>query len=278
MTINTRHSYETRLQRWGRHGFLVLCTFIFFFLLAPIVAVAPLALNDDPYFSFPIRGYSLRWFVQVFTDPAWTLAIRNSLLIGGLATLLSTTLGTLAALGLCHANLPGRRLIMALLISPMIVPVIILAVGAYFFYSTLGIANNIAGIVLAHAALGLPFVVITVTATLSGFDHGLTRAARSLGASPFTAFRRVMLPIVWPGVLSGALFAFGTSFDEVVVVLFLGGPEERTLPRQMWAGLREQLSPAILAAAVLLVAFSVVLLVSLEILRRRNVAMRGIRE
>ncbi len=278
MSLRTRHPYETRLQRWGRYGFLVLCTLIFIFLLAPIVAVAPLALNDDPYLSFPIRGYSLRWFVEVFTDPTWTLAIRNSLLIGGLATLLSTTLGTLAALGLSHSNLPGRRLIMALLISPMIVPVIILAVGAYFFYSTLGIANSIAGIVLAHAALGLPFVVITVTATLSGFDHGLTRAARSLGASPFTAFRRVMLPIVWPGVLSGALFAFGTSFDEVVVVLFLGGPEERTLPRQMWTGLREQLSPAILAAAVLLVAFSVGLLVILEILRRRNVAMRGIRE
>jgi putative spermidine/putrescine transport system permease protein len=195
-----------------------------------------------------------------------------------LAALISTVLGTLAAVGLNHRDLPGRRLIMALLVSPMIVPVVVLAVGAYFFFSRLGIANNLLGIVLVHAVLGVPFVVITVSATLAGFDMGLLRAARGLGASPLLAFRRVMLPIAWPGVLSGALFAFATSFDEVVVVLFLGGPGQTTLPRQMWTGLREQLSPTILAAAFVLIIFAVIMLLVLEMLRRRSVALRGLSE
>jgi putative spermidine/putrescine transport system permease protein len=195
-----------------------------------------------------------------------------------LATLIATVLGTLAAVGLHHRNLPGKRLIMALLVSPMIVPVVVLAVGAYFFFSRLGIANNLLGIVMVHAVLGVPFVVITVSATLAGFDMGLLRAARGLGASPLLAFRRVMLPMVWPGVLSGALFAFATSFDEVVVVLFLGGPGQTTLPRQMWTGLREQLSPTILAAAFVLIIFAIIMLLVLEMLRRRSAALRGLAE
>ena len=160
----------------------------------------------------------------------------------------------------------------------MIVPVVVLAVGSYLFFSKLGIANNLLGIVLVHAVLGMPFVVITVTATLGGFDMNLMRAARGLGASQWEAFRRIMLPLVWPGVLSGALFAFATSFDEVVVVLFLGGPEQTTLPRQMWTGLREQLSPTILSAAFMLILFAIAMLLTLEMLRRRSVAMRGVVE
>jgi putative spermidine/putrescine transport system permease protein len=214
----------------------------------------------------------------LFGNPVWLSAIRNSLVTATLATIMATGLGTLAAVGLNHRNLPGKRLIMALLVSPMIVPVVVLAVGAYFFFSRLGIANNLLGIVLVHAVLGVPFVVITVSATLAGFDMGLLRAARGLGASPLLAFRRVMLPIVWPGVLSGALFAFATSFDEVVVVLFLGGPGQTTLPRQMWSGLREQLSPTILAAAFVLIIFAVIMLLVLEMLRRRSAALRGLTE
>jgi ABC-type spermidine/putrescine transport system permease subunit II len=220
----------------------------------------------------------LRWFNELFGNPVWLSAIRNSLVTATLATVIATALGTLAAVGLNHRNLPGKRLIMALLVSPMIVPVVVLAVGAYFFFSRLGIANNLLGIVLVHAVLGVPFVVITVSATLAGFDMGLLRAARGLGASPLLAFRRVMLPIVWPGVLSGALFAFATSFDEVVVVLFLGGPGQTTLPRQMWSGLREQLSPTILAAAFVLIIFAVIMLLVLEMLRRRSAALRGLTE
>ena len=270
--------YTTTLQRAGHWALWLGCGAILVFLIAPVLVVIPLAFNNEPYFNFPVHAYSLRWFRELFGNPVWLSAIANSVITATLATVIATTLGTLAAVGLNHRNLPGKRLIMALLVSPMIVPVVVLAVGAYFFFSRLGIANNLLGIVLVHAVLGVPFVVITVSATLAGFDIGLLRAARGLGASPLTAFRRVMLPLVWPGVLSGALFAFATSFDEVVVVLFLGGPGQTTLPRQMWSGLREQLSPTILAAAFVLIIFAIAMLLVLEMLRRRSVALRGLSE
>ena len=270
--------YTTNLQRLGHWALWLACGAILVFLIAPVLVVVPLAFNKEPYFNFPVRQYSLRWFYELFGNPVWLAAIKNSLLTAVLATLIATTLGTLAAVGLNHRDLPGKRLITALLVSPMIIPVVVLAVGAYFFFSKLGIANNLLGIVLVHAVLGVPFVVVTVSATLTGFDLGLLRAARGLGASPVQAFRRVMLPIVWPGVLSGALFAFATSFDEVVVVLFLGGPEQTTLPRQMWTGLRERHSPTILAAAFVLVVFAIMLLLVLEMLRRRSAALRGLSE
>ena len=270
--------YTTALQRAGHWALWLGCGAILVFLIAPVLVVIPLAFTNEPYFNFPVHVYSLRWFRELFGNPVWLSAIANSVITATLATVIATTLGTLAAVGLNHRNLPGKRLIMALLVSPMIVPVVVLAVGAYFFFSRLGIANNLLGIVLVHAALGVPFVVITVSATLAGFDMGLLRAARGLGASPLTAFRRVMLPLVWPGVLSGALFAFATSFDEVVVVLFLGGPGQTTLPRQMWSGLREQLSPTILAAAFVLIIFAIAMLLVLEMLRRRSVALRGLSE
>jgi putative spermidine/putrescine transport system permease protein len=263
----------------SRHWTLqIFCAAVLLFLIAPVLVVPPLAFNNEPYFHFPVHEYSLRWFRDLFGNPVWLHAIYNSVVTAVLATLLATTLGTLAAVGLNHHNLPGKRFIMAVLVSPMIVPVVVLAVGSYFFFSKLGIANNLLGIVLVHAVLGMPFVVITVTATLGSFDMNLMRAARGLGASQLTAFRRVMLPIVWPGVLSGALFAFATSFDEVVVVLFLGGPEQTTLPRQMWTGLREQLSPTILAAAFMLILCAISMLLLLEMLRRRSVALRGVVE
>lgn len=181
-------------------------------------------------------------------------------------------------MGLASSNLPFRNTIMALLISPMIVPVIISAAAMYFFYTRLGLSQTYLGVILAHAALGTPFVVITVTATLSGFDHSLVKAAASLGANPVYTFRHITFPLIRPGMISGGLFAFGTSFDEVVVALFLTGAEQKTVPRQMWSGIREQISPTILAVATLLIFMSVCLLVTLEVLRRRNVRIRGIQE
>lgn len=262
----------------GHYALLVFCIGALVFLMAPVLVVVPLAFNAEPYFTYPIHDWSLKWFREFFTDEVWQISVKNSFVIAISATVIATTLGTLASVGLTHRNLPGRALITAVLVSPMIVPIVIVAVGAYFFYSTLGIANSLTGIVLAHAVLGTPFVVITVTATLAGFDQALFRAARGLGASPWTAFRRITLPIIWPGVFSGALFAFATSFDEVVVVLFLGSVEQRTIPRQMWTGLREQLSPTILAASVILIIISVAMLLTLEGLRRRSMRMRGLRE
>ena len=266
-------------ERSGRFCYLAFCAAVFAFLLAPILVIVPLSFNAEPYFTFTegmlrldSEAYSLRWYRQIVEDDAWTRALVNSLAIGVASTALATALGTLAALGLSSAAMPARRMAMGMLISPMVTPVIISAAGMFFFYSSLGLAQTYPGLILAHAALGTPFVVITVTATLSAFDANLTRAAASLGAGPLRTFRRVQLPLIAPGVLSGALFAFATSFDEVVVVLFMAGVEQRTIPRQMWAGIREQISPTILAVATFLIVFAVLLLFAVEWLRRRSSA------
>ena len=212
----------------------------------------------------------------MFENEEWLNAIRNSLYIGVFATLLATTLGTIAALGLSKSNMPARNFIMIIMLSPMIVPVIITAAGMYFFFTSIGLGQTFLGLILAHAVLGTPFVVITVTATLSGFDRSLMRASASMGASPTRTFFSVVVPLIAPGVISGALFAFITSFDEVVAVLFLSGADQRTVPRQMWSGIREQISPTILAVATLLIVLSVFLLIVLELIRRRNEKLRGI--
>ena len=263
--------------RIGRTVYLAACALIFAFLVAPILVIVPLSFNAEPYFTFTegmLRfdpdAYSLRWYREIVENDAWARALGNSLLIGVAATVLATALGTLAALGLASRAMPARRAAVGLLISPMVTPLIISAAGMFFFYSTLGLSQTHLGLILAHAALGTPFVVITVTATLSAFDTNLTRAAASLGAGPLRTFRRVQLPLIAPGVLSGALFAFAASFDEVVVVLFMAGENQRTIPRQMWAGIREQISPAILAVATFLVVFAVLLLFTVEWLRRRS--------
>ncbi len=275
-------TYAGPLERSWYYGFRIFCGLIFFFLMAPILVIIPLSFNVQPYFTYTREmltldpaGFSLRWYQSFWNSASWMLAIRNSLIIGVCATLIATALGTLAALGLSRREMPFRGLIMGLLISPMIVPLIISAAGMFFFYSSVGLSSTLPGVILAHAALGTPFVIITVTATLVGFDHSLTRAAASLGASPATAFSKITMPIIMPGVISGALFAFITSFDEIVIVLFLAGVEQRTIPREMWSGIREQISPTILAVATVLVLFSIALLTTIELLRRRSERMRG---
>lgn len=275
--------YTTPVERLWHYGFRIICGLIFLFLIMPILVIVPLSFNAEPYFTFSPgmlqldpEAYSLRWYNDMFGNPQWIHSIKNSFIIATFATLLATFLGTLAALGLSQSYVPYRTTIMGILISPMIVPVIITAAGMYFFYSDVGLAQTTLGIILAHTALGTPFVVITVTATLVGFDRSLIRASSNLGANPTTTFFKVIVPLILPGVISGGLFAFITSFDEVVVVLFLAGFEQRTVPRQMWAGIREQISPTILAVATLLILFSIMLMTVLELLRRRNERLRGI--
>nr|WP_298374377.1 ABC transporter permease [uncultured Halomonas sp.] len=276
-------SYATTGERVWHYVFLTLCGLIFLFLIGPLLIIIPLSFNAEPYFtfseamlSFDPAGYSLRWYEDFFTSSAWLNAIKNSFIVGIASTLLATILGTIAALGLSSRFMPARGAIMALLISPMIVPLIISAAAMFFFFSKINLAQTYLGVILAHTVLGIPFVVITVTATLSSFDTTLIRAAHSLGANPTRTFFKVVLPLVTPGVVSGALFAFITSFDEVVVVLFIAGPEQRTMPIQMWSGIREQISPTILAVATLLVLLSMLLLATLELLRRREERLRGL--
>ncbi|HET8905233.1 MAG TPA: ABC transporter permease [Saccharospirillum sp.] len=275
-------TYAGPLERTWYYTFRVLCALIFFFLIAPILIMVPLSFNVEPYFTYTRdmlmlnpEGYSLRWYKELFVSESWMTSIQNSLIIGVASTLIATFLGTLAALGLSRSEMPFKGLIMGLLISPMIVPLIISAAGMFFFYSSIGLANTMPGVILAHAALGTPFVVITVTATLVGFDHSLTRASASLGAGAGRTFFKIQMPLILPGVISGGLFAFITSFDEIVIVLFLAGVEQRTIPREMWSGIREQISPTILAVASILVAFSILLLTTVELLRRRSERLRG---
>ena len=267
-------TFGERLSR-GLH--LAFCVAVLLFLIAPMLVVVPLSFNAEPYFTFTegmlkfdSDAYSLRWYRNVVENGVWQHALGNSLLIGFSATAIATVLGILAALGLANPAMPGRAFVMGLLISPMVTPIIISAAGMFFFYSNLGLGQTHLSLILAHAVLGTPFVVISVTATLVGFDSNLVRAAASLGAGPYVIFRRIQLPMIAPGVISGSLFAFATSFDEVVTVLFLGGLEQRTVPRQMWAGIREQISPEILAVATFLVVFAVLLLGAVEWLRRRG--------
>ena len=295
--------YTSTGERIWHYSFRVICGLIFLFLILPILIVLPLSFNVEPYFSFTpgmlaldpeafsLRWYkdilrngmaapdaplNLAWFADTWNNAQWMRAIRNSFFIGICATLLSTALGTLAAIGLSRSEMPYRRLIMSILISPMIVPLVITAAGMFFFYSKIQLSQTYLGVIMAHAILGTPFVIITVTATLVGFDKSLVRAANSLGAGPIQTFFKIQMPLIIPGVISGGLFAFITSFDEVVAVLFLASPEQRTIPRQMWSGIREQISPTILAVATLLVLLSIILLTVIELLRRRSERLRGV--
>ena len=287
------HSYLTSNQVLWHYSFRVICGLIFIFLITPILVVMPLSFNAQNYFTFTPEmlrfdpaGFSLKHYQDFFNNDEWQRSFWNSLIIAPIATIISVSLGTLAAIGLSQSHVPAKRAIMAILISPMIVPLIISATGMFFFYSTmgnfmedtLGMDKNFVGyvkVVLAHAVLGIPFVIITVTATLVGFDSSLTRAAANMGANPLTTFFRVQMPLIFPGVVSGGLFAFITSFDEVVVVMFIGSASQKTLPWQMFIGLREQISPTILAVATILVCISVALLTTLELLRRRSERLRG---
>ena len=289
-------SYATTTQRTYYYAYLFFCFVVFFFLIAPLVAIIPISFSKSPFMLFTEgmlawppepEAWSLRWYRymvgicedKVLTTPCgnkWMRGTVNSFFIGTISTLLATALGTLAALGLSRPHMPFKGLIMSILISPMIVPLIITAAGMFFFYAKINLVYTFTGIILAHVALSTPFVVITVTATLVGFDTNMTKASQSLGARPVRTFFKVIMPLILPGVISGALFAFITSFDEVVIVMFMASLDQLTIPKQMWAGIRQEISPVILCMATCLVALSIFLLTTVELLRRRSEKLRGI--
>jgi len=267
--------YATPAERGLFYTGWVFTALVLFFLMAPILAVIPLSFNFEPYFSYPMPGLSLQWYRDFFSNQRWTGALLLSLKLAVTVTVLSTVLGTMASLGLARKRLPLRSLIMGLLLLPIIVPAIVVAVAVFMSFGYFGLIGTFAGLAIAHTALATPFAVITVTATLTSFDWTLQRAGQSLGATPFFTFRTVVLPLILPGVVTGAIFAFVTSFDEVVVALFLSSAQQRTLPKQMFSGIREMISPTITAAATIQVVLSVCLLVSVEFLRRRLERLRG---
>ena len=289
-------SYATPVQRTYYYAYLVFCGIVFFFLIAPLVAIIPISFSRSPFMLFTEgmlawppdpEAWSFRWYrymVGICTDKnlttpcsnRWMVGTVNSFFVGTVSTLVATALGTLAALGLSKPHMPYKGLIMSILISPMIVPLIITAAGMFFFYAKINLVYTFTGIILAHVALSTPFVVITVTATLVGFDTNMTKASQSLGARPVRTFFKIIMPLILPGVISGALFAFITSFDEVVIVMFMASLDQLTIPKQMWAGIRQEISPVILCMATCLVALSIFLLTTVELLRRRSEKLRGI--
>jgi len=268
--FNTFPAYSTVPDIIGWYALRVLCIGVLAFLLLPILVIIPLSFSSSTFLAYPMPGWSLQWYDNLFTSDDWGRAMRNSFIVAPAATLVATVLGTMAAVGLARVQFFGKGALMSLLIAPMVVPIVVVGVSTYLFFARIGLTDTYLGLILVHAALGAPFVLTTVLATLQSFNHNLVRASLSLGANPLETFFRITLPVIAPGVISGALFAFATSFDEVVVTLFIAGPTQVTLPRQMFTGIRENISPTIAAVATLLIIFTTALMLALEWLRGRR--------
>ena len=262
--------YSTPGQRATDFALRIFTALCCAFFILPLLVYIPISFSAGAFFHYPIPGFSLRWYVDLFTSPGWITSLVNTLIVAAGTAVLATGLGVVASIGLWMANFPGKRAVTALLISPMVVPVIIAAVGIYYAFARIGLNNSLVGLIIAHTAIASPFVVVTVSATLSRFDATLLRAAASLGASPTLAFRRVMLPLILPGVVSGAIFAIAASFDDVVIALFLTGPQERTLPVQMFIATKDNFRLTIAAAATVMFLVALMLMTVVELLRRRS--------
>jgi putative spermidine/putrescine transport system permease protein len=256
-----------------RTALMVFCVLVAVWLVAPSLIVIPLSFTNRPSFNFPPSGWSTTWYANLFSDPTWILALQASIRVGLLVTLVATICGTAAAVALSRTRFVGDQGVRALLLSPMIVPVIVVSIGTYAIYLRLNLLGTTTGFVLAHSVLALPFVIIPVSASLQGFDRRLEDAAAICGANRWATFRTVTLPLVAPGVMSGALFAFATSFDEVVVSLFIQSPYLQTLPVRMYSSVTRDTDPTIAAAATLILALTTVLtiLASIYMVRRNRV-------
>ncbi len=243
---------------------------ILVFLVLPIGIVFPLSFSSGSYLSFPPPGFSLRWYAAFFSSSSWTGAAMVSLQVAVPVTLLAVLLGTPAAIGLLRGRFWGKRLVNGLVLAPIVVPGIIVAIGTYFVYARYGLVGHPIALVLGHTCLAVPFVVINVTAALQGVDRQLERASLSLGAPPFATFRQVTLPLILPGILAGAVFAFITSFDELLIALFLSGTGAVTLPRRMFDEIRYDIDPTIAAVSSLLIFTTTLLMLAAELMRRRS--------
>ena len=260
---------------WASMILKIICGLIAFYLILPILIVLPMSFSSAEFLTFPPPGLSLKWFQRYFRDSSWVDPTIVSLQVALMAMLLSTTLGTLASMALVRVRMRGKSLINTFILFPMIIPVIILSIALYSFLTRIGLLGSRAGLVLGHSLLCIPFVVITVSASLKGFDVTLEKAAMICGATRFRAFMKITFPIIRPGLISGALFAFIISFDEIVISMFICGINTKTLPMKMWEGIRMEVNPVIAAVSTLLILLSIVLLLSAEIVRRRTQSRIG---
>jgi putative spermidine/putrescine transport system permease protein len=254
----------------GRVAFAALWVLVLLFLALPIVIVALLSFSSASYLTFPPPAFGIRWYQAYLGSREWLASTWLSLAIAGSVVVLATTLGTLAALGIARLPRAMRAPVAALIVSPLIVPGIVAAIGIYYAFSRYHLVGTPIGLILAHTCLAVPFVVTSVSASLAGFDRRLEQAALSLGATPWGTFRQVTLPLIRSGVLVGALFAFITSFDEVIVALFLSGSGAVTLPRRMWDDLRFAIDPTIAAVSTLTIVLTALMLGGAHLLRRRS--------
>ncbi|WP_421694555.1 ABC transporter permease [Aestuariivirga sp.] len=240
-----------------------------FYMLAPLLFILPMALTSGNTLQFPTPGVSFRWFAEIAEDDRWRNSLQVSLIIGAVSTLLALVFGIPAAIGLAWAEFPGKKLVWAVISLPIVMPVVIVGVASYYFFSRIGMVGSRWSIIMVHTAMAVPIVVFTVSASLTTFDRTLLRASASLGAGTARTFLQIMLPLIAPGVVTGAIIAFIISFDEVVVASFLSVGDDRTLPRMIFSGVRESVSPAIAAVALLLMGFSAILLAGMGFLQTR---------
>jgi putative spermidine/putrescine transport system permease protein len=254
----------------ARIAFAILIAAIALFLMAPTLVVIPISFTTTSIAQFPPVGFSFQWYANVIHDPVWRSATATSLQIATLTVILSVVIGTAAALSLHRGDFAGKAVIRAILLSPLVTPVIVLAIGIFMVFARWGLAGTVPGLVIAHTVLALPFVIVAVTATLHGVNPNLELAALGLGARPWRTFRRVTLPLIMPGVVAGAIFAFITSWDEVVVAIFMTTSSLRTIPVLVWGQMRTEISPAIAAVGTILIVISVAGLGAISLLKRKE--------
>jgi putative spermidine/putrescine transport system permease protein len=248
---------------------LVLGLVVAFFLLAPILVVFPLSFASAPFIQFPPAEWTTIWYSKLAADPKWLAALLSSLRVAGIAVVASVVFGTLAAIVVSRLSGPFARLLEVMLVAPLVVPPIIVAISLYYFHARGPFMGSHELLAFGHALLALPFVYITVRATLRSFEPNFELAAIGLGASWLVMFRRVMLPSLLPGIAAGAVFAFITSFDDVVLALFLTTAKSRTLPRVIYEGALDDIDPAIIAVAVILILFALAALLTSLFIRKR---------
>ena len=256
---------ETQITHGRRLWLYVLCGLVMGFLVTPSLVVVPMSFSASTYLEFPPREWSFRWYESYFSSVAWTNATITSLKVAVLSMLVATPTGVLAAYGLHVSRFRFSTIIFVILTLPLMVPIIMIAIGVFFLYAKLGMVNTIVGLVMAHSMLAIPLVVIVVTAGLKSYDMNQEMVARSLGASRARAFLTITLPQIRFSVITGALLAFLTSLDEVIVALFVSGGENATITRRMFNALRDQIDPTIASISTCLIVVSVVLLVIAQI-------------
>lgn len=242
---------------------------VFFYLIFPVFIIIPLSFSSSLFLEFPPKGFSLMWYKRFFYDFQWIDATKVSFIVAVFTTIFATILGTMASVGLVRGRFPGRNIIYTLFLSPMIMPLVVVAIALYFLFVRLHLVGTYAGLIIAHTILSIPFVVVNVTAVLQGFDRTLENAATNLGANKLQTFFRITLPLISPGIFAGALFAFITSFDEIIIAIFLSGTSAVTLQKKIWDSIRLEINPMVSSIASLLIVLSVIILIGAEIIRRR---------